>query len=103
ALRWALGCVAASYTKRLLVLPRMRARHFINPIGATCVLVLVLGLALEGHARGQTDAFVPAFEESRCDLPNTSPDIVSRLRCGIVVVPRDHDHPGAGMFKLAVV
>jgi pimeloyl-ACP methyl ester carboxylesterase len=102
-LRWAVGCVVASYTKRLLVPPRVRARLFLKPVGASGMLVLVLVLALEGHARGQTDAFIPAFEETKCELPDMSPDIGSRLRCGTVVVPRDYDHPGAGTFKLAVV
>src|SRR4030081_2657899 len=69
ALRWAVGCIVASYTTRLTVPLRMRTRLFINPIGASFMLMLVLGLALEGHARGQTDAFTPAFEETKCELP----------------------------------
>jgi pimeloyl-ACP methyl ester carboxylesterase len=103
ALRWAVGCVVASYTKRLLVPPRVRARLFLKPVGASGMLMLVLVLALEGHARGQTDTFIPAFEETTCELPGMSPDIGSRLRCGMVIVPRDYAHPGAGTFKLAVV
>jgi pimeloyl-ACP methyl ester carboxylesterase len=103
ALRWAVGCVIASYTKRLLVLPRLHARLFLKPVGASFVLVLGLVVALVGHARGQTDAFIPTFEQTTCALPGMSPDIGSRLRCGTVSVPRDYDHPGAGTFKLAIV
>jgi pimeloyl-ACP methyl ester carboxylesterase len=103
ALRWVAGCVVASYTKRLLVLPRAHARHFLKPVGATFALMLGLVLALAGHARGQTDAFIPAFEETTCALPGMSPDIGSRLRCGTISVPRDYDHPGGGTFKLAIV
>ncbi len=103
ALRWAMGCVVASYTKRLLLVPRMRAVLCLKPAGASFMLMLVVVVALEGHASGQTDAFSPAFEETTCELPGMSPDIGSRLRCGTVNVPRDYDHPGAGTFKLAVV
>ncbi len=103
ALRWAVGCVVASYTKRLSVPRQVCARLFLNPAGAAGMLMLVLVLALAGHASGQTDTFVPAFKETTCALPDLSPDISARLRCGTVTVPRDYDHPGAGTLKLAVV
>ena len=103
ALRWAVGCVVASYTKRLLLLPRVRARLLLKPAGASFMLILVLVLALEAHAHGQPGAFVPVFEKMACELPGISPDIRPRLQCGTVSVPRDYDRPGAGTFKLAVV
>jgi pimeloyl-ACP methyl ester carboxylesterase len=103
AVRWAAGCVVACYTKRLLLLPRLRARLFFKPAGAGVMMMLALVLALEGHARGQSDAAIPAFQETTCTLPDISPDIAARLRCGTVSVPHDYDHPDAGMFKLAVV
>jgi pimeloyl-ACP methyl ester carboxylesterase len=103
ALRWALGCIVASYAKRLLTLPRLRTRAVARPVGVGGMLMLVLVVALEGHANSQTDAVGPAFEETTCDLPDMSPEISPRLRCGTVAVPRDYDHPRAGTFKLAVV
>jgi hypothetical protein len=66
-------------------------------------LLLVIGLALEGHASGQTEPLQPVFDETACDLPGVSPKIRPRLRCGTVSVPRNYDNPGEGRFKLAVV
>ena len=45
----------------------------------------------------------PSFEPTSCgDLPDIG-DVLSRLRCGVVRVPRDHTHPGGPTFALAVV
>src|SRR5207302_1800644 len=71
--------------------------------GTIGVLLLVIGLALEGHASGQTESLQPHFEETACDLPGVPPEISPRLRCGTVSVPRSYDSPGASWFKLAVV
>src|SRR6266852_4693815 len=98
ALRWAVGCVMASYTARLAALPRLRWRVLSRPVVAGSVL-LFIALALQGHAGPS----LPAFEETTCDLPDTSPDIRPRLRCGTVRVPRDHARPDTGSFSLAVV
>ncbi len=67
------------------------------------VLLLAIGLALEGCASRQTEPFQPVFYEAPCDLPGVSPEIRPRLRCGTVSVPRSYANPGAGRFKLAVV
>jgi pimeloyl-ACP methyl ester carboxylesterase len=45
----------------------------------------------------------PAFVDAPCSLPNVTPEILLRLRCGTVSVPRNYDNPAAGWFKLAVV
>src|ERR1019366_329268 len=72
-------------------------------VGTIGLLLLVIGLALEGRASGQTKPLQPVFDETACDLPGVSPEIRPRLRCGTVSVPRSYDNPGAGRFKLAVV
>ena len=45
----------------------------------------------------------PSFAPTSCgDLPDIG-DVLSRLRCGVVRVPRDHAHPDGPTFALAVV
>ncbi len=65
-----------------------------------CGILLLAGYLLCGPASAQP---APAFTEAPCDLPNVSPGILPRLRCGTVSVPRDYSRPGAGRFALAVV
>jgi pimeloyl-ACP methyl ester carboxylesterase len=103
ALRWAIGCVMASYAARFRALPRPRWRTLLRPVAAGSTLMLFVALALQGHASDETGAAAPAFEEVPCDLPDVSPDIRQRLRCGSVRVPQDHAHPNSGSFSLAVV
>src|SRR5712691_1829150 len=69
ALRWAIGCVMASYTTRLAALPRLRWRVLSRPVVAGSMLMLLIALALQGHASDQTRPSLPAFEETTCDLP----------------------------------
>ena len=103
ALRWALGCVLGSCRVRLIDRRWFSARSAWRYAATSGVLILVIGLALHGPASGQTEPLRPAFDETACDLPNVSPEIGPRLRCGTVSVPRNYDNPGAGSFKLAVV
>jgi pimeloyl-ACP methyl ester carboxylesterase len=109
ALRWALGCVMASYRTRLTRWPNFRAWRFSagatwRQVAASGVLMLVIGLALQDNAGGQTQPPRPAFDETTCDhLPGVTPELRPRLRCGTVSVPRDYDRPDAGRFKLSVV
>jgi pimeloyl-ACP methyl ester carboxylesterase len=93
AVRWAVGCVIACYAQRLL-----RVRLLLRPAGAGVLMMLAVVGALEAHA-----AFVPAFAETACALPDMSADIAARLRCGTVSVPRNYADASAGTFKLAVV
>jgi pimeloyl-ACP methyl ester carboxylesterase len=103
ALRWALGCVLASYRARLTHPPCLRARAAWRQVATSGALMLLIGLALQGNAGGQTELPRPAFDETTCDLPGVAPELRARLRCGTVSVPRNHDDPDAGRFKLAVV
>jgi hypothetical protein len=73
ALRWAIGCVMAGYAARLAALPRPRWRGSWRPVVAGSMLLLV-ALALQGHASDQAEPSRPAFEEATCDLPDMSPD-----------------------------
>jgi pimeloyl-ACP methyl ester carboxylesterase len=100
ALRWAIGCITASYAARLAALPRWRVSS--GPVLAGSMLILI-ALALQGHASDQTGPSLPAFEETTCDLPDMTADIRPRLRCGTIRVPRDHARPDTGSFSLAVV
>jgi pimeloyl-ACP methyl ester carboxylesterase len=103
ALRWALGGLLASYRARLARLRCFSARASLRYVGTIGVLLLVIGLVLEGHANGQAEPPQPVFDETACDLPSVSLEIRPRLRCGTVSVPRSYDDPGAGRFKLAIV
>jgi pimeloyl-ACP methyl ester carboxylesterase len=96
----AVGCIMASYAARLAALPRLRWQVASMPVPAG-VLLLFTALVVQGHANGE--ALLPAFEETTCDLPDLTPDIRARLRCGTVRVPRDHARPETGSFSLAVV
>jgi pimeloyl-ACP methyl ester carboxylesterase len=103
AFRWSLGCVLASYRSRLAHLRTLSTPAAWRHVAASGVLVLLIGVALQGHASGQTEPPRPVFDEATCDLPNVSLEVRPRLRCGTVSVPRDYANPDAGQFKLAVV
>jgi pimeloyl-ACP methyl ester carboxylesterase len=103
ALLWAIGGLLASYRARLAQSRCLSARASFRYVGTIGALLLIIGLALEGHASGQAEPPRPVFDETACDLPGVSPEIRPRLRCGTVSVPRSYDNPGAGRFKLAVV
>jgi hypothetical protein len=112
ALRWAVGCVLASYKARLAgPLPRSsspslpglrgKVRWRQARIGRGAVLrhaatsgavMLLIGLALLENAGGQTEPPRPVVNETTCDRPNISPDIDPTLSSGTVSVPRDIDH-----------
>jgi pimeloyl-ACP methyl ester carboxylesterase len=103
ALRWAFGGLLTSCRARLPQLRCVSARASLRYVGTIGVLLLVIGLALEGRASGQTEPPQPVFDETPCDLPGASPEIRPRLRCGTVGVPRNYDNPGAGRFMVAIV
>jgi hypothetical protein len=112
ALRWALGCVLASYKARLagplprsssLFLPRLRGkvRWGQGRIGRGAVLrhaatsgavMLLIGLALLENAGGHAEPPQPVVNETTCDRPNVSPDIDPTPSSGMVAIPRDIDH-----------
>jgi len=63
ALRWALGCVLASYRVRLTHRPCFGARTAWRQVATSGVLMLLIGLALLENAGGQTEPPRPAFDE----------------------------------------
>ena len=70
---------------------------------ATVAAVVTLGLSWPSLAADRTDLARPAFIQTACRLPDLTPELRPRLRCGTVSVPRDDGNPGAGRFDLAVV
>jgi pimeloyl-ACP methyl ester carboxylesterase len=71
---------------------------------ACILLALALGAWLTGMFAVPAVAEVrPSFEPASCgDVPDIE-DVLSRLRCGVVRVPRDHAHPDGPTFALAVI
>jgi len=74
-------------------------RRMICTLSAMAGGVFSLGmLASSAHAEEG-----PSFEPASCgSLPDIA-DVLPRLRCGSVRVPRNHDHPDGTTFSLAVV
>ena len=99
---WASGCLAAAYRRRLsAALTPDVGRKFGRRVAYTAVMG-VLGLSAINCASGKTIPDVPVFEQTVCDLPNPAPDLVPRIKCGTVAVPRSYAHPDRGTFRLAV-
>lgn len=73
-----------------------------NAVGSVCTILLLAGCVPCGPVSAQAPQ-APTFTETACDLPDVSPGILPRLRCGTVSVPRDYSRPGDGRFALAVV
>ena len=71
ALRWAIGCVFASYRTRLLqwFSPRTSWRQ----IAASGALMVLLALAVHDNAGGQTEPPRPEPNETACEPPGASP------------------------------
>ena len=99
ALRWALGCIVSSYRARLTHRPNFSGQSAWRYVATSGVLMLLIGFALDENAGGQPAPPRPAFDETTCDVPGASPDILARLRCGAVSVPRSYDHPDPGRFN----
>jgi hypothetical protein len=97
ALRWALGCVLASYRARLTYRPWFSAPVAWRHVAASGALMLLIGLALQDNAGGQTEPPRPAFDETTCDPPGVSPEIIPS---GTVSVSRnDYDKADAGHVR----
>jgi hypothetical protein len=92
ALRWALGCVVASYRTRLADRLCFDARAW-RHAATSGALMLLIGLALLENAGGQTQPPRPVPDETTCDPPEISPDIGPTLPSGAVSVPRSVDQP----------
>lgn len=75
ALRWALGCVAASYRIRLTRRPRRSAGFALRQVAAGGALMLLIGVVLQDRAGGQTVPPQPLVDEHACD-PADAPTAV---------------------------
>jgi len=84
ALRWALGCVLASYRLRLADRPWWSARGNWRHVAASSMLMLLVGLAFHDRADGQTEPPRPALNETTCDRIDAP-----------VSVRRNHDNADA--------
>ena len=77
-----------------------RSRPTISGIGCSLLLAAAAGALFAMPAIAEV---TPSFEPTSCgDLPDIG-DVLSRLRCGVVRVPRDHAHPNGSTVALAVV
>jgi pimeloyl-ACP methyl ester carboxylesterase len=107
ALTQAARCILAGYRRQMCELRGRRALQRSIRIAACSLATLLGGYAMQDQARAQTPPppsfSPPSFIDAACDLPDISADIRPRLRCGTVSVPRDHEHPDTGSFRLAVV
>jgi len=79
ALRWALGCVAASYAARLAALAPWRWRVSPGPVVAASALLLI-AMALQGHA--SDEVLPPVLDKTGCERPVVLPEIQRRDRTG---------------------
>ncbi len=73
ALRWALGCVLASYRSRLAHRPWLRVRSTWRQVAASGAVLLLIGLTLQVSAEGQTE---PPAPNEACDRADVSQRIV---------------------------
>jgi hypothetical protein len=92
ALRWALGCVLASYRLQLVDRSLWRARCTWRHMAASGALMLLIGLTLQVSAEGQTEPPRPGLDDTTCDRPNMSPPVVPNSPTS---VPRNHDRANA--------
>jgi hypothetical protein len=92
ALRWALGCVVASYKVRLTTWSNIGARDILRRAAASGALMLIIGFALLGHAESQTEPPQPVLDGT-CGTPDTSPDLEQSLPSGSAGVSRETDPP----------
>ncbi len=93
AVRWALGCVLASYKVRLTHWPRGSSAVVWRHVATGGALMLMIGLALQDHAGGQTAPPRLAVDEAACNSPDVSTELGSGTAVG---VRRNDDSPGAG-------
>jgi hypothetical protein len=96
ALRWALGCVLASYRVRLAHRPWSSAAVAWRQVATCGVLMLLIGLAFQDNAGGQTEPPRPVFDETSCDLPGVSTEVRPN---STVSVRRNDDNPEAGRLR----
>jgi hypothetical protein len=67
ALRWAIGCITASYVTRLAALPRLGWRLSPRPVLAG-TLLLSIGLAVQGYASGEASLLPSRSRSATCPM-----------------------------------
>jgi hypothetical protein len=80
ALRWAIGCVLASYRARLADRLSFSPRTAWRRVVAGGALMLLIGFALLDNAGGQTAPPQPAIDATACDL-SPPPHAACRSGC----------------------
>jgi hypothetical protein len=97
ALRWAFGCVVASYKARLAARSGCSTREVVRHALACGALMLVIGFALLENAESQTEPPRPAPDQATCDArdPAQDPahDTGRTQPPGAAGVPPDTGHP----------
>ena len=92
ALRWALGCILASYRARLT---HRRAATVWRYVASSGAVLLVIGLGIQANAGGQSQLARPSPDGTTCHLPNASSQhglvTPAACECG-----HDHAEPGSG-------
>jgi hypothetical protein len=92
ALRWALGCILASYRARLAHRLSLSRRTVGRTLATAGALMLVIGVMLQENAGGQTQPPRPAFDATACDLLDRPVERRPSVRCDLIDVPRgDND------------
>ena len=93
ALRWAFGCVLASYKARLVARPGSRTRDVLRQAAASGAVMLVIGLVFLENAGGQTEPPRPVSDKAACDTRNTTADIDQTSPSGAAGVAREAGRP----------
>jgi hypothetical protein len=93
ALRWAFGCVLASYKARLAARSRCGAREALRHALACGALMLVIGFALLENAESQTEPPRSAPDQTMCDAFDPAPDAGLKTPPGAAGVPPDTGRP----------
>ena len=96
ALRWALGCVLTSYGARLTERATSRARTAWREVAVGVALLLLVGVALQDNAGGQTVSPPPLTDATTCDLHGLSPEMRPKGATGIA---RSQDDGEANHFR----
>ena len=96
ALRWAFGCVLASYRARLAERPSLHARTAWRQVAAGVALMLLIGVVLQDNAGGQTEPPPPALNETRCNPPAVPTEIGPNGAAGVA---SNRDNPEADHIR----
>ncbi len=96
ALRWAFGCVLASYTARMVARSGSRTRDLLRQAVASGALMLVIGLVFLENAGGQTEAPRPIRDEPACERPNTITEMGRTRPPEAAAATRDGGRPAHG-------